>query len=400
MNSAELTAASARPSSLPPRAHARHQPLLGGLLVKEGLINQFQLDRMLALQSEREPRPLLGQLLLDEKLITPHELNAALAKYERMHLLGDVLVETKRVTPAQLEAALAVQRRTGDPLGQILVQLGLIGERQLKQALAIQLQLPAIDLDEHSLDSSLASVVSARYARRHRALPITRDGDRIVVAMDDPTDVEVVAELRACTGQRIDVVVATTDALDRAFSRVYGDRGDESESRPPGHAENGRAAGEGMGQQPLTASPSEPTASVSRGDTVLHPAQPPRPGVALDAIRARMESIRQFARSWERGIDAVETMLRERGERRAELERLTDELRESRAHLARTSEQLEAATHTLERLEMAHVALLEKHETQGRVLAELETRHDALLRDRQFAMDQIGSVLRRLRPEV
>src|SRR5262249_24678077 len=70
------------------------------------------------------------------------------------------------------------------------------------------------------------------------------------------------------------------------------------------------------------------------------PSQPPRPGVALDAIRAGMESIRQFARSWERGIDAVETMLRERGERRAELERLTDELRESRAHLARTSEQL------------------------------------------------------------
>src|SRR5262249_24678075 len=88
----------------------------------------------------------------------------------------------------------------------------------------------------------------------------------------DPTDVEVAAELRACTGQRIDVVVATTDALDRAFSRVYGDRGDESESRPPGHAENGRAGGEGMGQLPLTASPSEPTASVSRGDTVLHPA--------------------------------------------------------------------------------------------------------------------------------
>src|SRR5262249_24949775 len=131
-----------------------------------------------------------------------------------------------------------------------------------------------------------------------------------------------------------------------------------------------------------------------------HPAQPPRPGVALDAIRARMESIRQFARSWERGIDAVETMLRERGERRAELERLTDELRESRAHLARTSEQLEAATHTLERLELAHVAVLENDETQGRVLAELETRHDALLRDRQFAMDQICSVLRRLRPEV
>src|SRR5262245_49554175 len=50
-----------------PRAGSRHQPLLGGLLVKEGLINHAQLHRMLTLQQERQPRPLLGQMLLDEK---------------------------------------------------------------------------------------------------------------------------------------------------------------------------------------------------------------------------------------------------------------------------------------------------------------------------------------------
>src|SRR5215468_8258999 len=113
------------------RARPRRHPLFGGLLIREGLINQAQLDKALALQQETEPRPLLGQMLLGQKLVTPHELNAALAKYQRTHLLGDLLIEAKAITPAQLERALAIQRRSHGPLGDTLIQLGLITERSL-----------------------------------------------------------------------------------------------------------------------------------------------------------------------------------------------------------------------------------------------------------------------------
>src|SRR5262245_23261213 len=120
-----------------PRPGSRHQPLLGGLLVKEGLINPAQLHRVLTLQREREPRPLLGQMLLDEKLITSHELTAVLSKYGRKQPLGNVLIEANAVTPSQLETALAAQRKTDRQLGDALVRLGFISERQLKQALSI-----------------------------------------------------------------------------------------------------------------------------------------------------------------------------------------------------------------------------------------------------------------------
>src|SRR5262245_62603573 len=115
-----------------PRVRPRHYPLFGGLLIREGLINQAQLDKTLALQQETEPRPLLGQMLLDQRLVTLHELNTVLLKYQRTHPLGDVLIETKAITPAQLERALAIQRKTHGPLGATLIQLGLITERSLK----------------------------------------------------------------------------------------------------------------------------------------------------------------------------------------------------------------------------------------------------------------------------
>ena len=82
MSISELTAAAGVPSP-PQRVHARHHPLFGGLVVKEGLINQAQLDKVLALQQETEPRPLLGQMLLDQKLVTPYELNAVIGPGQR-----------------------------------------------------------------------------------------------------------------------------------------------------------------------------------------------------------------------------------------------------------------------------------------------------------------------------
>jgi hypothetical protein len=397
MNITEPTATTGVPVPVP-RARPRHHPLFGGLLVREGLINQAQLDKALAVQQSTEPRPLLGQMLLDQKLVTPHELNAVLAKYRRTHLLGDVLIETKAITPAQLERALAIQRESHGPLGDTLVQLGLITEWSLKHALSIQLRIPLVDLDDRAIDPGMTSAVSERYARHHRVIPIDEKDGRIVVAMDDPTDVEVVAEIRACTGREIEVVVATADALERALGRLYRGRSDETAARPPSTEE-----GDTNTRVPLqttmqgAGAPAHPSGPDSDASPHARDEDRPRSGFALDAIRARMDAIRQVVRSWDRWTDAAETLLHERSERRAEIDRLTGELEEVRAALARTNQELEAKAHALAGLESAHAALLRSHEGMGSAFAALRERHDALLRDREFAIDRVSQALQRLR---
>src|SRR4029450_12471265 len=216
MNVTEIHACPTAPSGRP-----RRHPFLGGLLVKDRLINEAQLERALALQGQAEPRPLLGQLLVDQKLLTPHELNVVLAKYRREHLLGDILVETHLVTSAQLDTALATQRRTGAPLGTTLIELGYITERHLKQALSVQLRIAFVDLDRRAIDRGLAGLISERYARRHRVIPIAKTDHRIVVPMEDPTDSEVLTELRACTGLPVESVATTSDEMARALGRLY-----------------------------------------------------------------------------------------------------------------------------------------------------------------------------------
>ena len=385
--------------SVTQRIRARHQPLLGGLLVKDGLINQAQLDRVLALQQEIEPRPLLGQLLLDQKLITPHELNAVLSKYNRAHLLGDVLVETKVITPAQLETALAMQRKSDGPLGETLIQLGFITERQLKHALSIQLRIAFVDLDDRSIDPDLTSLISESYARHHQVMPIARSDDRLVVAMADPTDVELVTELRSCTGYGIDVVTATAEALGRALSRAYGTHG-EAPPPPLSRTETNhampRASLEHM--TPPVAAPGPGVATPAASVTPPRPAgEPVKPGVALAAIRARMGAVRQVARTWERWADSIDALLREQPARQTEIERLAGDLAETRAAHTRTLQELSTKAEALTRLEAAHAAAVQQGNTLRGALADLRERHAALVRDREFAVDHLEAALRRLK---
>jgi hypothetical protein len=357
------------------RARLRHHPLFGGLLIKEGLINQAQLDRVLALQQETEPRPLLGQLLLDQKLITPHELNAVLSKYHRQHLLGDVLLETRAITPAQLETALAMQRKTDCALGDALIQLGFITERQLNHALAIQLRIPFVDLDDRPIDPGMRATLSESYARHHRVLPLAQVEGRLVLAMVDPTDLDVVAEVRSCTGRPVDVVTATTDAMERAFEQLYRDPGDARAS--------GRLVTFEETSGPTAAGPATPEAAAPR--------QAPRLPSGGDALP------RRAGEQTRRSIDAVESLFAERREERAEIERLSGQLRESRAALEHAHRELEARARALTTLEAAHATALQERDALGRALADLRERHDALLREREFTIDRVTEALRRLR---
>src|SRR5262249_22754994 len=144
-------------------------------------------------------------------------------------------------------------------------------------------------------------------------------------------------------------------ALERAFIRLYG----EHDEAPPSHqaavSEDATAAMDAPepARSPERATDAvvltEPHASGPAGVATPPPrdGERSRPGTALEAMRARMEPLRQLARSWERWTDTVETLLRERRERRDEIEGLASDLREARAALARATQELEIKTEAM-----------------------------------------------------
>ena len=122
--------------------------------------------------------------------------------------IGEILVELGIVTDDQISAALEQQRATGSRLGDVLLQEGYVKPRDLVRALAVQFGLPFVDLDDHTIDNEVAQLIPQSLARRHRAIPVWRQEQRIVVAMANPVDVLALDDIRALVGRQVEAVMA------------------------------------------------------------------------------------------------------------------------------------------------------------------------------------------------
>ncbi len=134
--------------------------------------------------------------------------------------IGEILVELDIVTDSDIEDALKVQRSTGKRLGEVLLNEGLVQSRDLLRALAIQFDLPFVDLNDRPIDIELAQAIPQQMAAHHRALPVWRDGQQIVVAMANPADVLALDDIRSLVGRHVKPVMAQAAQIMNAIDQM------------------------------------------------------------------------------------------------------------------------------------------------------------------------------------
>lgn len=136
--------------------------------------------------------------------------------------LGRFLVNHGLITVKQLDEALEEQRSRGGRLGEILVRRGFVDQETVLQAVARQLGVPYHDLRRDPPDPKAARLVSEWVARRHRVVPVRLEGDRLVVAMVDPTNVMAIDDIRRLTSLAVSPVLAAEEDIDSAIQHVFG----------------------------------------------------------------------------------------------------------------------------------------------------------------------------------
>src|SRR6266496_3769438 len=137
----------------------------------------------------------------------------------RARKLGDILVKQGLLTREQLEQALFEQSRTDKLLGKVLIDLRLVKESDLMQALADQVGFKFVDLSDVGIDATAAALIPEAVARRYHVLPIGYDGSKLVVAMADPSNLFALDDVRTITGMDIQPVVATAGDIEAAIRK-------------------------------------------------------------------------------------------------------------------------------------------------------------------------------------
>ncbi len=136
--------------------------------------------------------------------------------------LGDLLVHEHIITNEQLMQALNSQKTTGRKLGDTLIELSYLSERQLLGFLAQQLGLPFLDISQSRIATEIANLLPEVHARRLRALIIEDRGESVLLGMSDPADLSAIDQLEQMLApKRIELAVVMDSQLFEAFDGIY-----------------------------------------------------------------------------------------------------------------------------------------------------------------------------------
>jgi general secretion pathway protein E len=137
--------------------------------------------------------------------------------------VSQILIDRGRLDASGLERAQRLAEESGERLEPILTKLGLVSERDLAEAYCLCLdtsRLEARSLPQAPLPNVL---LSRKFLRRARILPLEEGPDHLTVAMADPLDETVVAALEFAVEKRVRRRVALPSDIDAAIERLYGE---------------------------------------------------------------------------------------------------------------------------------------------------------------------------------
>ena len=135
--------------------------------------------------------------------------------------LGKILVEAGLINEEQLQRVTDLQQKTGNKIELILVQQRFVTPQQLAFFLSLQLGVPFVDLRRHGIKADAVRLIPESVARKYGVIPVDTTDGAIVVAMEDPKDVEAIEELTAVAMKRIEPVISTAQDIQEMIDLNY-----------------------------------------------------------------------------------------------------------------------------------------------------------------------------------
>ena len=247
--------------------------------------------------------------------------------------LGALLVDAGLIDDGQLADALHEGTQTGERLGELVVSRGWASEDEVARLLAEQWDLEYVDRASIWFDANALGRLSREDAERLEALPVRVEGDRVMVAVAEPTE-QRLAELRRLIGDDTVVVVVPKTALDAGIrSELLTSRGHSTEEsnmteeptrRPDDESARRTEAPEEPRFERAGPRPAEPRCSAQL--------RLPPGSVDLNDLAARARDIADFIAGHSAAIREYERRIEE----------LEDELAKNRATTAEAKTQLAA----------------------------------------------------------
>ncbi len=147
--------------------------------------------------------------------------------------LGEVLINDELITEQQLEEILEFQKQdsSGMPLGELLVEKGILTQEAVQTALAKKLGIPFVNLRKYEISPKVINLIPKKLIKRYRVIPLAIYNGKLVIALENPINLKTSAidALSFHTNMLVESVMSTATDIDWATNYYYDTQGLGSE---------------------------------------------------------------------------------------------------------------------------------------------------------------------------
>ena len=133
------------------------------------------------------------------------------------------LLAAGKLSPEALSRARQAARETGERLEHVLTRLGIMGERDLAEALAAHLGLKIVGLRDLPAMPVLEEALRRNFLREKLVLPLADNGDAAAIAMVHPLDDYACEAVRFAAGKPVQRLIIAPADFETAYARLYGE---------------------------------------------------------------------------------------------------------------------------------------------------------------------------------
>ncbi|MGB1125360.1 MAG: GspE/PulE family protein [Phycisphaeraceae bacterium] len=149
----------------------------------------------------------------------PYAAEAWMAK--RRDQVGELLQKWGIVNEQQVAEAAKMAEGSREKVGDVLVKLGYAGENDVAKAMASQMGMEYVDLDQPGvIDKTQIPLIPEDMIRKYTILPLGKDGNKIKVLVHDPMNLALVDDLRFRLGTDIDMALGAKSKIKEFIDNV------------------------------------------------------------------------------------------------------------------------------------------------------------------------------------
>jgi type IV pilus assembly protein PilB len=129
------------------------------------------------------------------------------------------LVQDNIISEEAAQEALKTARKENTPFVSYLVANQLADGALIAEAASDEFGAPLFDISALDIENTPKGIIDPKLLRKHRTLPLYKRGNRLFIAVSDPTNLHAVDEIKFHTGVSTEAILVEEEALDNAINK-------------------------------------------------------------------------------------------------------------------------------------------------------------------------------------